>query len=306
MLRTINAAGYFWIGTDYRAIVYDDAVGGTYGTGDFCPTVDYLDSFIVLTSGGNYAKVWTAANDGGGIRFVFELLLGPDTTGVFRPTNGKIYLKSTNATGFADAQIVYGIPGDLPVTGDWNGDGVDTIGVYRNGKFYLRNANTTGTADIVFAFGQAGDLPIAGDWNNDGTDTIGVYRSSIAKFFLRNTNDAGAADAAFILGNPGDKPIAGDWNADGVDTTGVFRPTNGKIYLSNVNAVSYPGPIVFGIPGDLPTAGDWDGDGVDTIGVYRNGRFLLRNTNTTGVADLSFLLGVPGDLPLAGKWGTLP
>jgi hypothetical protein len=51
------------------------------------------------------------------------------------------------------------------VTGDWNNDGIDTIGVYRNARFYLRNSNTVGTADIVFALGNPGDMPIAGDWD---------------------------------------------------------------------------------------------------------------------------------------------
>src|SRR5436309_15406582 len=55
-----------------------------------------------------------------------------DVTGVFRPSNGALYLKATNLSGFADAFLTYGLPGDYPITGDWNGDGVDTVGIYRN------------------------------------------------------------------------------------------------------------------------------------------------------------------------------
>jgi hypothetical protein len=51
------------------------------------------------------------------------------------------------------------------VTGDWNNDGVDTIGVYRNGQFMLRNSNTIGFAEVVFALGVSGDMPIAGNWD---------------------------------------------------------------------------------------------------------------------------------------------
>jgi hypothetical protein len=71
----------------------------------------------------------------------------------------------TNEIGFADFALNYGIPGDQPVTGDWDADGVDTIGVYRNGVFMLRNSNTVGFADIVFGLGNPGDMPIAGDWD---------------------------------------------------------------------------------------------------------------------------------------------
>ena len=91
---------------------------------------------------------------------------GKDTTGVFRPINGILFLKNTNETGFADIALNYGLPGDKPVTGDWNNDGVDTIGVYRGGTFYLRNSNTIGFADLGLILGIRGDMPIAGDWDN--------------------------------------------------------------------------------------------------------------------------------------------
>ena len=39
--------------------------------------------------------------------------------GVFRPTNGLLYLKNDPSTGFADMNIVCGIPNDIPVAGHW-------------------------------------------------------------------------------------------------------------------------------------------------------------------------------------------
>ena len=230
-----------------------------------------------------------------------------DTTGVFRPSNGLLYLKNSNTTGFADVAINYGIPGDYPVVGDWDGDGTATIGIYRNGTFYLRNSNTIGFADLVFPFGNPGDQPIAGDWNGDGKDTIGVYRSSTGTFYLRNSNSAGAAQMSFGLGNPGDVGIAGDWDGDGKDSTGVFRPGNGVLYLKNANTTGFADiAINYGLPGDLPLTGDWNDDGIDTIGVYRNGTFYLRNENTIGFAEIVFDLGNPGDVPVAGNWDGRP
>jgi hypothetical protein len=61
--------------------------------------------------------------------------------------------------------LTYGLPGDKPVTGDWDGNGTSTISIYRNGGFYLRNSNTNGFADMTFSLGINGDVPIAGDWN---------------------------------------------------------------------------------------------------------------------------------------------
>ncbi len=245
--------------------------------------------------------------DMGAFEFAGEITPAIDTAGVFRPNNGALYLRNSNSTGYADVQINYGLAGDYPVVGDWDGDGVDTIGIYRNGVFYLRNSNTIGFADIVFSFGSPGDQPIAGDWDEDGVDTIGVYRRSNGTFFLRNSNSAGAPSVSFVLGNPGDVGIAGDWNGDGKDTTGVFRPSNGALYLKNTNATGFADiQINYGLPGDRPVTGDWNDDGIDTIGIYRNGTFYLRNSNTIGFADLVFYLGNSSDMPIAGNWDGLP
>lgn len=228
-----------------------------------------------------------------------------DSAGVFRPSNGALYLKLSNFTGFADMQLNYGVGGDYPITGDWDGNGTDTIGIYRNGQFMLRNSNTIGYADIVLTFGAPGDQPVAGDWNHDGIDTIGVYRNGV--FYLRNTNDSGPADAVFALGVPGDVGIAGDWTGKGYDTTGVFRPSNGALYLKNTNETGFADiQINYGLAGDMPVTGDWNNDGIDTIGVYRNGAFYLRNQNTIGYADMVFALGIPGDMPIAGNWDAVP
>lgn len=229
------------------------------------------------------------------------------TVGVFRPSNGIVYLKNANTGGVSDLSFIYGVAGDQPIAGDWDGNGVDTIGIYRNGTFFLRNSNTTGPANIVFPFGAPGDQPIAGDWDGNGIDTVGVYRPTTGVFFLRNSNSAGAADLIFVLGNPGDIAIAGDWDGNGVTTTGVFRPTNGIVYLKNTNASGNADiGLVYGNAGDKPLAGDWDGDFVSSVGIYRNGLFFLRNSNTQGFADLVFALGNNGDVPIAGDWDGLP
>jgi hypothetical protein len=61
--------------------------------------------------------------------------------------------------------------GWLPIAGDWNGDGIDTVGLYdsQTSRFYLLNANQAQPFDITFKKGLAGGgwLPIAGDWDNN-------------------------------------------------------------------------------------------------------------------------------------------
>ena len=136
--------------------------------------------------------------------------------------SGSWYLRNSQTTGVATSSMGFGNPGDVPLVGDWNGDGIDGLGVFRNGVWYLRNALTPGGADIAFAFGNPGDVPVVGDWNGDGIDTIGVFRQG--QWFLRNQNTTGPADLSFSYGSPGDVPRVGKWTAGAKsDTAGVVE-----------------------------------------------------------------------------------
>jgi len=77
-----------------------------------------------------------------------------------------------NCGVFADYTVGLGIAGDVPFTGDWNGDDITGLGVFRptNGITYLKNDPTqSGFADISFVYGIPNDKPIAGHWTNAGS-----------------------------------------------------------------------------------------------------------------------------------------
>ena len=213
------------------------------------------------------------------------------------------FLRNSNTSGVADVTVDYGIRDDFPIVGDWDGNGTQTVGVFRRGTFFLRNANTPGFSDLNFTYGDAADFPVVGDWNGDGVQTVGTYRSSNSTFYLRNSNATGVADFTVQFGDPGDFPVVGDWNGDGKASVGVYRSSNSTFYLRNSNATGVADFAVhYGDPGDFPVVGDWNGDGADTIGIDRNSSFYMRNTNSSGVADLTVQYGDPGDLPIVGDW----
>lgn len=64
--------------------------------------------------------------------------------------------------------------------------------------------------------------------------------------------------------------------------------SSGRVIALVEDAPAPPPPPT---PVDLPVVGDWDGDGVMTVGVRRGDRFLLRNSNSGGVADVDFRFG---------------
>jgi glucose/arabinose dehydrogenase/PKD repeat protein len=209
------------------------------------------------------------------------------------------WLRNSNSTGPTQVKIQYGKVGDVPVAGDWNGDGIETPGVFRDGYWYLRNSTTSGGYEVTFPYGKAGDIPVVGDWNGDGVDTIGVFRAGV--WYLRNSNSAGSSNVTFTFGTTGDRPVAGDWNRDGFDTIGVFRA--GVWYLRNSNSTGSSNvTFTFGTTGDRPVAGDWNRDGFDTIGVFRAGVWYLRNSNSAGPTSVKLSFGTTGDRPVVGDW----
>ncbi len=233
-----------------------------------------------------------------------------DTIGLFRPSANAFQLRNSNTSGPADINIPFGISGDLPVTGDWDGNGVDDAGVFRPStkQFILRLQN--GTTITPNNFGLNGDLPVAGDWNGDGIDTIGIFRPSTNEWILTNapsTNNTTLPEDIHInFGSIGDLPIVGDWEGDGIDTPGFFRPSNNLFALSVGFSSTVDISFIFGAAGARPMAGDWDGDGVTTIGLFNpgTGTMQLNNTNTSGngQGDIVVTFGLNGDFPLAGDW----
>lgn len=242
--------------------------------------------------------------------------LNVDGVGLYNPLRSRFFLKDNLASTNADYAFDYGQSNIdwIPLAGDWNGDGADTIGLYdpRNSLFNLSNG-LGGNSDYVFNFGpgNAGWVPLAGDWNGDGADTIGLYNPARSRFFLKDTLDGADANYAFDFGpaNVGWTPIAGDWNGDGTDTIGLHDPLSSTFYLSNnlgggdANYVFNFGPSNSGW---IPMTGDWNGDGIDTIGLYDpiGAGFYLANNLTGGQADNVFSFGPSGLgwVPLSGGW----
>ena len=220
--------------------------------------------------------------------------------GVHRDSPGSVFFfRNTNTTGFSEGTIPFGLPGDIGLVGDWDGDGVFTPGVYRpsDGTFYLSNSPVGANADLVIPFSPVGGTPVVGDWDGDGITTIGLYKDDV--FHLRNSNTPGPADLTFPYGLVGDTPVVGDWDGDGITTIGTYR--DGVFYLRNSNTSGDADlTFAYGLPGDIPIAGNWTAvDGKSTIGTYRSseGVFYLRNTNDTGLANLTIVFGIPGDQP---------
>jgi hypothetical protein len=217
-----------------------------------------------------------------------------DTIGFYRPSNSTFHLDYDN-DGTTDIEVAFAdsgdkpTAGDRPITGDWNGDGTDTIGFYRpgNATFYLDYDND-GIVDTSQEWGvpNEGEIPLIGDWNNDDTDTTGVYRSFNSSFHPDELVTQ-AVKPLQICEKDG-IPVTGDWNGDGTVNAGIYCPGNSTFYLDYDNDGKVDQELSFGRDGDRPIIGDWNGNDIDTIGVYSPGTRTFRlDYDNDGKADFS-------------------
>ncbi len=309
---------------DGSTILYSTYLGGTGSDSASGLALDSIGDVYVTgsTSGGSFPTSSGAAQTsyGGGQddAFVSEFTLSVqpriDSIGVYR--NGTYLLRLHNSTGFADITFNFNpATKPYPIVGDWFGVGYDTAGVYdqSNGKFTVCVANDASTCansgnTAQFVLGNPNDVPLSGRWISGAIHVGGgVFRPSNGLIYLKNNLTTGFADYQMVLGIPGDVGLAGDWNGDGIDSPGVYRSSTIGFYLTDqiCNCSTFGAyQFQYGVAGDAPVVGDWIGQGHDGVGLFRqsNGFTYLRNSLTTGYADITFVYGIAGDVPVAGHW----
>ena len=156
---------------------------------------------------------------------------------------------------------------DIPVVGDWNGNGITEIGVFRDNHTWNVDYNGNGVwdghagGDRIYITGKPGDVPVPGDWNGNNITEMAVFRGSHNWYIDYNGNgiwdSPAGGDRIYITGKPGDIPVPGDWNGDGITEMGVFRGNHTWYIDYNGNGIwdsPFGGDRIYttGQPGDIP------------------------------------------------------
>jgi hypothetical protein len=200
-----------------------------------------------------------------------------------------------STAGFRAAQ--FGANGDIPVPGDFDGDGKANLAVFRpsTGSWYI--ARATGTPSQNFdtvPFGASGDKPIVGaDFDGDGKVDVAVFRPTDGNWYRINSSNGQFVGIHFGIAE--DKPVAADYDGDGKTDLAVWRPSDGVWYRINSGADTFTA-TQFGTSEDKPSPADYDGDGKADLAVFRPSQgiwYLLRSTQ--GFAGVEF--GTNGDIP---------
>jgi hypothetical protein len=189
---------------------------------------------------------------------------------------------------------------DLPLAGDWDGDGDDEVAVFRRARTAsFRLTHDEGPVQVV-PFARRSDLPVSGDWDGDGVTDVGVRRPGWRSFLLRRPD---GSRVEVKLGRVRDVPVTGDWDGDGATDVGVWNARTGRFALRDGQGVLIR--TALGGAGDQPVSGDWNGDGRSDVGVYDAATAtytLLVQPGDGSVSVTTRLLGAPYDVPVTGDW----
>ncbi len=177
---------------------------------------------------------------------------------VYRPdaNGGQSYFfyRPSSQSGVDFVTLYWGIAGDTPIFGDFDGDRKLDATVYRPGEnaFYVRRSSD-GTM-LRQQWGIAADDAIfAGDFDGDGKSDFAVYRfigADAGTWYILQSG-ANPAFRAVRWGLGSDLPVPADYDGDGKTDFAVFRRSDRVWYILN-NASGTSSFVNFGLSSDFP------------------------------------------------------
>jgi uncharacterized delta-60 repeat protein len=203
---------------------------------------------------------------------------------------------STNGTAGNRQCVQWGMLGDIPVGGDYDGDRFTDYTVFRpsNGVWYIRQSSGNNLFTAI-QWGTVGDKPVPADYDYDGITDTAIYRPSTGTWWVRRSSDG--THFGFQFGIASDIPLTGDYDGDGRADFVVYRPSSG-IWYQFLTTVGFRA-IQFGISTDIPVPGDYDGDGRHDVAVFREGIWYLLQSSK-GFAAVQW--GLSSDVPVSVRY----
>lgn len=221
----------------------------------------------------------------------------PADLAIWRPSTG--YWWVMGGTGSQQTSQVWGVSGDTPVPGDYDGDGKTDFCVFRpsNSSWYLVYSSSGGSTQI--GFGTTGDLVAPADYDGDGRTDIAVFRPSSGVWYINQSSTTNTISVSF--GTSGDTPTPADFDGDGRADVAIWRNSAATFYSQN-SGNGQTQTTLYGASGDKPVCGDYDGDGRADISVWRTSNHSWYYKKSSDGNTVTYQWGISTDLPVQNDY----
>ena len=193
--------------------------------------------------------------------------------------------------------IEFGISGDVLVPGDYNGDGMTDVAVYRPS---INTWFTSLDASINYGamqWGSEGDIPAPGFYDADQKTDIAVFRPSDGYWYI--VKSTGGTEVRY-WGMSGDKPVPADYDGDGLTDVAIWRQSLSTWFIQK--STGGTATVGWGLPTDIPVPADYDGDGKTDVAAWRpsDGVWYIRQSSNGVMRSEKW--GQMGDVPVAADY----
>lgn len=232
----------------------------------------------------------------------------PADLAVWRPSNG-MWMVMGGQTGSQATNFSWGMANDIPVPGDYDGDGKTDFSVFRpsDGVWYIvRSSDGTG---LFYYWGLGTDLPAPADYDGDGKTDAAIMRqqasSGTSDWWVLKSSDN--TYYSWSWGTNTDLPGSADFDGDGRADIAVYRPGNQYYYSINSSdsqiQIINLGQNACSVTQDcVVVPADYDGDGKADFSVYNrpNANWNIRLSTTGQVTTTQW--GASGDVPVQNDY----
>lgn len=225
----------------------------------------------------------------------------PSDIAVWRPDTGGWYVMG--ASGVMRVAEGWGLSGDFPRPGDYDGDGKTDFCVFRpSTNTWLIRRSSNGGIDSV-GFGIADDIPAPADFDGDGITDVAVLRKNVpttgwGTWYVRKSSDQGFLGIEIEIDSDTDekKLAPADYDGDGKADATVWRSADMSFRTKRSSDGAFQ-TISFGQASAQLVPGDYDGDGKADYAIRRqsDGNWIIRYS-TTGTIQPSVGWGLATDI----------
>lgn len=228
---------------------------------------------------------------------------GRTDVAVWRPENGVWYIHQSGdggvllvKWGMTTMHPTGGLP-DVPVQGDYDGDGRTDIGIWRpdTGEWWILRSSTDYDHDrpLIFRWGKLGDVPVQADYDGDRRIDFAVFRSGENRWYILESSTGKSSVRAFGLAGL-DTLVPADYTGDGKADIAVYR---GSVWYVLDSSTGETDIFHFGFNDDRAVPADYDGDGSTDFATYRSGTWYVHESSAGNLRSFNF--GQTTDAPVS-------